>query len=113
MDMGKMVGIIITITVAIIIFVAVLVPVISDATADGGPLDGNATWITLVTVCGTLTIIAILMVVVRALGKSERAKPELPAAAGEDKIRRHHIEGMRTWKNSSSSQSRSTWCCWP
>lgn len=71
MDMGKMIGVIITITVSIIIFVAVLVPVITDATAAGGPLAGNSTWITLVGVVGTLTIIAILMVVVRTLGKSE------------------------------------------
>lgn len=71
MDMGKMIGVIITITVSIIIFVAVLVPVITDATAEGGPLAGNSTWITLVGVVGTLTIIAILMVVVRTLGNKE------------------------------------------
>ena len=70
-DLSKMVGIIIAVVVSIILFVAVLAPVIGDAVADGGPLDGNSTWITLVTVCGTLTLIAILMIVVRSLGKSE------------------------------------------
>lgn len=67
-----MVSVIITATVAIILFVAVLAPVIGDATAEGGPLAGNATWITLVGVVGTLTIISIVMIVVRTLGNKER-----------------------------------------
>jgi len=71
MEMNKMIAMIITITVSIIIFVSVLVPTITDATKEGGALAGNDTWITLVIVCGTLTIIAILMVAVRALGKKE------------------------------------------
>ena len=68
MDMKTMVGMIVGITVTIIIFVSVLAPVIIDATAAEGPLAGETTWITLVAVVGTLTIIAILMVVVRSLG---------------------------------------------
>ena len=71
MDMKTMVGMIVGITVAIIIFVSVLAPVIMDATAESGPLAGETTWITLVAVCGTLTIIAILMVVVRSLGSGK------------------------------------------
>ena len=68
MELNKMVGMIIGVTVSIILFVAVLAPIITDATATGGPLAGNSTWATLVTVCGTLAIIAILMIVVRNLG---------------------------------------------
>lgn len=71
MNMNKMIGMIIGVTVSIIVFVSVLVPTITDATKDGGTLDGNTTWITLVTVCGTLTVIAILMIVVRSLGRGE------------------------------------------
>ena len=71
MNMNKMIGMIIGVTVSIIVFVSVLVPTITDATAEGGSLAGNTTWITLVTVCGTLTVIAILMIVVRSLGRSE------------------------------------------
>lgn len=71
MDMNKMIGMIIAVTVSIILFVSVLVPTITDATKSGGALDGQTTWITLITVCGTLTIIAILMVVVRSLGKGQ------------------------------------------
>ena len=64
-----MVGLIVAITVSIIVFVSVLVPIISDATKEGGVIDTNfGTWGTLITVCGTLTIIAILMIVVRNLG---------------------------------------------
>lgn len=71
MNMNKMIGMIIGVTVSIIVFVSVLVPTITDATKEGGSLSGNTTWITLVTVCGTLTVIAILMIVVRSLGRSE------------------------------------------
>ena len=71
MELKSMVSVIITVTVAIILFVAVLAPVIGDATAEGGPLAGNSTWITLVGVVGTLTIIAIVMIVVRTLGTKE------------------------------------------
>ena len=71
MKMNAMIGMIIGVTVSIIVFVSVLVPTITDATAEGGSLAGNSTWITLVTVCGTLTVIAILMIVVRSLGRSE------------------------------------------
>lgn len=70
MDMNRMVGMIVAVAVSIILFVSVLVPTITSATAEGGALEGQTTWITLITVCGTLTIIAILMVVVRSLGKS-------------------------------------------
>ena len=71
MSMKSIVGIIITVTISIILFVSVLAPVVIDATAEGGPLAGNTTWVTLVAVCGTLTIIAILMVVVRSLGSGK------------------------------------------
>ena len=71
MDMKTMVGMIVGVTVAIIIFVSVLAPVVMDATSESGPLAGETTWITLVAVCGTLTIIAILMVVVRSLGSGK------------------------------------------
>lgn len=68
MEMNKMVGMIIGVTVSIILFVSVLAPTIIDSTAEGGSLDGQTTWITLIVVCGTLTVIAILMIVVRSLG---------------------------------------------
>lgn len=71
MNMNKMIGMIIGVTVSIILFVSVLVPTITDATKTGGVLDGNSTWATLVTVCGTLAVIAILMIVVRSLGGRE------------------------------------------
>lgn len=71
MEMKTMVGMIVGVTIAIIIFVSVLAPVIIDATDAEGPLAGETTWITLVAVCGTLTIIAILMVVVRSLGSGK------------------------------------------
>lgn len=74
MKMNSMIGMIIGVTVSIIVFVSVLVPTITDATKEGGSLSGNTTWITLVTVCGTLTVIAILMIVVRSLGRSERTR---------------------------------------
>lgn len=76
MEMNKMVGVIVAVTVAIIIFVSVLAPVvISSVTDPDGEGAGTApvtdpTWQTLILVCGTLTIIAILMIVVRTLGKS-------------------------------------------
>ena len=72
--MNKMIGLIIAITVSIIIFVSVLAPTIYTATTDpDGEGEETApitdpTWVTLIAVCGTLTIIAILMMVVRALG---------------------------------------------
>lgn len=68
MELNKMVSLVIGVSVSIILFCAVLAPVIADSTATGGPLAGNSTWITLITVCGTLTVIAILMIVVRNLG---------------------------------------------
>lgn len=71
MKMASMVSMIIGITVSIIVFTAVLVPTITTATASGGALYGNSTWITLATVCGTLTIIAILMIAVRSLSGKE------------------------------------------
>lgn len=73
MDMKSMVGLIITVTVSIILFVAVLLPIITEATSTGAlaPSGDLATWGTLITVCGTLTIIAILMIVVRSLGKGQ------------------------------------------
>lgn len=70
MEMNKMIGMIIAVTVSIIVFVSVLVPTVTDATKEGGALAGNSTWATLVTVCGTLAVISILMLVVRSLGKN-------------------------------------------
>ncbi len=67
MDMSKMVALIIGVTVSIVIFVSVLVPVINDYTQGDDPVI-TGTNATLIIVCGTLTIIAILMMVVRALG---------------------------------------------
>ena len=67
MDMNRMIALIIGVTVSIIVFVSVLVPTITTSVEDGA-IEGNTTWGTLVVVCGTLSIIAILMVVVRALG---------------------------------------------
>lgn len=66
MDMNKMIGLIIAITVSIIVFVSVLAPVIANATGESSTLDTTSK--TLIGVCGTLTIIAILMLVVRSLG---------------------------------------------
>lgn len=68
MDMSKMVALIIGVTVSIVIFVSVLVPVIAEYTTGDNP-EITGTNATLITVCGTLTVIAILMMVVRALGK--------------------------------------------
>lgn len=70
MELNKMIGMIIAVTVSIIIFVSVLVPTITNATTGDDPLIDDPTWATLITVCGTLTVIAILMVVVRSLGKN-------------------------------------------
>ena len=71
MNMSKMIAMIIGVTVSIIVFVSVLVPTITTATGSGGALADNATWSTLVTVVGTLTVIAILMIVVRSLSNKE------------------------------------------
>lgn len=71
MELGRMVSLVIVVTVSIILFVAILMPVITEATSSGAlAADGDfATWGTLIAVCGTLTIIAILMIVVRNLGR--------------------------------------------
>ena len=74
MELKNMVGMIVGITVCIILFVAVLAPIIATSVTDpDGEGDGVApvtdtTWVTLISVCGTLTVIAILMVAVRSLG---------------------------------------------
>lgn len=47
-----------------------LLPVITDLTKEGGPLADNAMWSTLIILVGTLTIIAIVMMAVRAMSKS-------------------------------------------
>lgn len=49
---------------------SVLLPVITDLTKEGGPLADNAMWSTLIILVGTLTIIAIVMMAVRAMSKS-------------------------------------------
>jgi len=75
MEMSKIVALIVGITVSIVIFVSVLVPIINDytqvdtdpSTEGVQPVIGDPTWATLIVVCGTLTIIAILMIVVRSL----------------------------------------------
>ena len=69
--MSKMVTLIVGVTVSIIIFVSVLVPIISEYTTGEDPIVADSTLRTLITVCGTLTIIAILMMVVRALGNKQ------------------------------------------
>lgn len=71
MNVGAMVGVILTVAVAVIVTTAVLIPVITTATGEGGALASNTTWSTLATVCGTLVLIAIAMVAVRSLSKSK------------------------------------------
>ena len=105
MEMKSLVGLIVGITVSIIVFVSVLAPVIVDATAEGGPLDGQTTWITLVAVCGTLTVIAILMVVVRSLGSGKaRSSNNVPSRRGTEASAASHYKinngGSMTWKRS-------------
>ena len=68
MEMNKMIGMIISVTVSIIIFVSVLAPTVTSAESSEY-VDGTTA--TLIGVCGTLAIIAILMMVVRALGNKE------------------------------------------
>lgn len=74
MEMSKMVALIIGVTVSIVIFVSVLAPVIIQYTTNTGTSEDpvyavdDPTLRTLIIVCGTLTVIAILMMVVRALG---------------------------------------------
>ena len=70
MDLMKMVYVIIGITISVIICANVLLPVIMDLTGQGGALAGDAMWSTLIILTGTLTIIAIVMMAVRAMGKS-------------------------------------------
>lgn len=70
MDLMKMVYIIIGITIAVIIAANVLLPVITDLTKEGGALANNTMWSTLIILVGTLTIIAIVMMAVRAMSKS-------------------------------------------
>lgn len=70
MELKSVIGMIVGVTVSIIIFVSVMVPVILDYTTGDDPAVTGTT-ATLITVCGTLTIIAILMIVVRNLGKSQ------------------------------------------
>ena len=70
MDMMRMVYVIIGITISVIIAANVLLPVILDLTKEGGILADNAMWSTLIILTGTLTIIAIVMLAVRAMGKS-------------------------------------------
>ena len=47
-----------------------MLPVITDLTKEGGALADNAMWSTLIILVGTLTIIAIVMMAVRAMSKS-------------------------------------------
>lgn len=70
MDLMKMVYVIIGITISVIIAANVLLPVIMDLTGEGGILADNAMWTTLIILVGTLTIIAIVMMAVRAMSKS-------------------------------------------
>ena len=73
MEMSKVIAMIVGVTVSIIIFVTVLTPVILGYTTapEGSTPEVTGTNATLITVCGTLTIIAILMLVVRNLGKGQ------------------------------------------
>jgi len=72
MDLMKMVYVIIGITISVIIAANVLLPVILDLTnSTTGALKDETMWSTLIILCGTLTIIAIVMMAVRAMGKGE------------------------------------------
>ena len=71
MDLMKMVYVIIGITISVIIAANVLLPVILDLTnPTTGILKDEAMWTTLIILTGTLTIIAIVMMAVRAMGRS-------------------------------------------
>lgn len=70
MDLMRMVYVIIGITISVIIAANVLLPVITDLTKEGGALADNAMWSTLIILVGTLTIIAVVMMAVRAMSKS-------------------------------------------
>ena len=71
MDLMKMVYVIIGITISVIIAANVLLPVILDLTNPStGILKDEAMWTTLIILTGTLTIIAIVMMAVRAMGRS-------------------------------------------
>ena len=67
----RMVYVIIGITISVIIAANVLLPVIDDLTGDGGELADNSMWSTLVILTGTLTIIAIVLMAVRAMSTKE------------------------------------------
>lgn len=71
MNLMSMVFTIIGITIAVIIAANVLLPVLLDLTASDGPLKDETMWTTLLILTGTLTIIAIVMMAVRAMGRSE------------------------------------------
>lgn len=62
-----MVYAIIGITVGIIVIATVLLPELAEVTAEGGPAEDYKT---LLSVVGTLTIIAIVMIAVRLMGSS-------------------------------------------
>lgn len=68
MDITKMVYAIIGITVGVIVIATVLLPEISEVTAENGPAEDYAT---LLGVVGTLSIIAIVMIAVRLMGGSK------------------------------------------
>ena len=71
MDLMRMVYVIIGITISVIIAANVLLPVILDLTnSSTGILKDDAMWSTLIILTGTLTIIAIVMMAVRAMGRS-------------------------------------------
>lgn len=65
MDVTKLVYAIIGITVGVIVVATVLLPEIAEVTKEGGAAEDYAT---LLTVVGTLTIIAIVMIAVRLMG---------------------------------------------
>lgn len=68
MDVTKLVYAIIGITVGVIVIATVLLPEIAEVTKEGGAAEDYAT---LLSVVGTLTIIAIVMIAVRLMGGSK------------------------------------------
>lgn len=68
MDTAKLVYAIISITVGVIVISGVLLPTLTDVTAEGEPGEQYATILGLI---GILSIIAIVMVAVRLMGNSK------------------------------------------
>ena len=65
-EMKNVVGVVIGITISVIVAGSILFPTISEYTGDGGSL---ASYATLIAAVGTMVILAILMMAVRAVQK--------------------------------------------